>query len=88
METSYEIPNLINQGKNVGTCKNPFFFHITTGERIKKSAICSELSRDSKIISGLSIRRLTEWELFFKVDEWSTEISYRCARIERLNPVG
>ena len=39
METSYEIPNLINQGKNVGTCKNPFFFHITTGERIKKSAI-------------------------------------------------
>ena len=39
METSYEIPNLINQGKNVGTCKNPYFFHITTGQRVKKTAI-------------------------------------------------
>ena len=29
METSYETPNLINKGKNVGTCKNLFFFHIT-----------------------------------------------------------
>ena len=36
MATSYEIPNIINQGKNIGTCKNPYFFHITTGERIKK----------------------------------------------------
>ena len=39
MEASYEIPNLINQGKNVGTCKNPYFFHITSGERVKKTAI-------------------------------------------------
>ena len=39
MATSYEIPNIINQGKNIGTCNNPYFFHITTGERIKKSAI-------------------------------------------------
>ena len=39
MATSYEIPNIINQGKNIGTCNNPYFFHITTGERIKKNAI-------------------------------------------------
>ena len=36
METSYEVPNLLNQEKRVGICKNPFFFHITTGQRIKK----------------------------------------------------
>ena len=39
METSYEISNLNNQGKNVGSCSNPFFYHITTGQRIRKSAI-------------------------------------------------
>ena len=36
MATSYEIPNIINQGKNIGTCNNPYFFYITTGQRIKK----------------------------------------------------
>ena len=39
MSTSYEIPNFINQGKNVGTYTNPFFNHITTGRRIKKTII-------------------------------------------------
>ena len=37
METSSEILNLINQGKNVGTCKNPYSFHITTGQKVKKN---------------------------------------------------
>ena len=39
MEASYEIPNLENQKKNVGSCSKPFFYHITTGKFIKKSAV-------------------------------------------------
>ena len=39
METSYEIPNLENQKNDVGTCEKPFFYHITTGKFIKKSAV-------------------------------------------------
>ena len=39
METSYEIPNLENQKNDVGTCQKPFFYHITTGKFIKKSAV-------------------------------------------------
>ena len=34
---------------------------------------CSELSRDSKNISGLSVRRLPKWEFLFKVDKGSNE---------------
>ena len=39
METPYEIPNLENQKNDMGTCTKPFFYHITTGKFIKKSAI-------------------------------------------------
>ena len=39
METSYEIPNLANQTRDVGTCQKPFFYHITSGKFIKKSVI-------------------------------------------------
>mgnify|MGYP003343972623 FL=1 len=39
MESPYEIPNLENQKKDVGTCQKPFFYHITTGKFIKKSAV-------------------------------------------------
>ena len=39
METSYVIPNLENQKNDVGSCSKPFFYHITTGKFIKKSAV-------------------------------------------------
>ena len=39
MESSYEIRNLENQNRDVGTCQNPFFYHITTGKFLKKSII-------------------------------------------------
>ena len=39
MESPYEIPNLENQKKDVGTCQKPIFCHITTGKFIKKSAV-------------------------------------------------
>ena len=39
MESPYEIPNLENQKNDVGTCQKPFFYHITTGKFIKKSAV-------------------------------------------------
>ena len=64
MATSYEIPNIINQGKNVGTCNNPYFFHITSGERIKKSAMWLEdmnprkqstVDREKKVLEIMQI---------------------------------
>ena len=39
MDTPYEIPNLENQKNDVGTSQKPFFYHITTGKFIKKSAV-------------------------------------------------
>ena len=39
MENPYEIPNLENQKNDMGTCEKPFFYHITTGKFIKKSAV-------------------------------------------------
>ena len=39
MENSYEIPNLENKKNDVGTCQKPFFYHITTGQFIKKSSV-------------------------------------------------
>ena len=39
MESPYEIPNLENQKNDVGTCQKPFFYHITTGKFISKSAV-------------------------------------------------
>ena len=39
MDGPYQIKNLENQRKNVGTIQEPFFYHITTGERARKSLI-------------------------------------------------
>ena len=59
MSTSYEIPNFINQGKNVGTYTNPFFNHITTGQRIKNiKRVINEIfivSKNEKHIKNYNI---------------------------------
>ena len=39
MEGPYQIKNLENQRQEVGTVQQPFFYHITTGERAKQSLI-------------------------------------------------
>ena len=39
MNGPYQIKNLENQGKEKGTIDSPHFFHITTGQNIKKSII-------------------------------------------------
>ena len=39
MEGPYNIKNLENQRLEVGTVQQPFFYHITTGQRVKESLI-------------------------------------------------
>ena len=39
MNGPYQIRNLGNQGQEKGTIYSPYFYHITTGEKIKKSLI-------------------------------------------------
>ena len=39
MNWPYQIKNLGNQGQEKGTIDSPYFYHITTGEKIKKSLI-------------------------------------------------
>ena len=39
MNGPYKIKNLENQGQDKGTIESPHFFHITTGEKIKKSIL-------------------------------------------------
>ena len=45
METSYEIPNLENQNKDVGSCSKSFFYHITTGKFIKKRSFHAQINK-------------------------------------------
>ena len=39
MNGPYTIPNLENQGKNVGTINLPYLYQITSGQRHAKSLI-------------------------------------------------
>ena len=39
MNGTYTIPNLENQGKNIGTINHPYFYQITSGQQHGKSLI-------------------------------------------------
>ena len=66
---------------NLFAHKGPVQKHFRKKSKNHPHWFCSELSEDSKTVSGLSVRHVLSSQWFFKVDGGSTKISYCCARL-------